>query len=138
MDKNDIELLDIEIEIKLLNTENSKAKQTFMTSDVNHIVAGQLVWEVMERRWVAGLSFCKIFKVQRKFSRCKENFQSVKEIRNISLVSYIFLLGGRAIILQNFQSAKKIEHIYLAYIIIALLPFHNNCRDGQRTIEKIL
>ena len=52
----------------------------------------------------------KIFKVQ-----------SIKEIRNISLVSYIFLLGGRgrAIILQNFQSAKKIEHIYLA--------LHNYC-----------
>jgi len=28
LDKNDIELLDIEIEIKLLNTENFKAKQT--------------------------------------------------------------------------------------------------------------
>ena len=36
LDKNDIELLDIEIEIKSLNTENFKTKLTFMTSDVNH------------------------------------------------------------------------------------------------------
>ena len=34
-----------------------------------NVSAGQLVWEVMERQWVAGLAFCKIFKVSFKIGK---------------------------------------------------------------------
>ena len=77
LDKNDVELLDIEIEIKLLNTENSKAKQTFMTSDVNHCCRPACVGSDGEA--VGGRAFIL------------QNFQGTKKILKMKRKLKIFL-----------------------------------------------
>ena len=35
---------------------------------------GQLIWEILDRKWVAGLVFCKIFKFLQTFSLSSSNY----------------------------------------------------------------
>ena len=37
-------------------------------------VAGQLVWEVLDRKWLGGLLFCKIFKFLQTYSLTSSNY----------------------------------------------------------------
>ena len=36
--------------------------------------SGQLIWEILDRKWVAGLVFCKIFKFLQTFSLTSSNY----------------------------------------------------------------
>ena len=38
------------------------------------LTSGQLVWEILDRKWVAGLVFCKIFKFLQTFSLTSSNY----------------------------------------------------------------
>ena len=38
------------------------------------MITGQLVWEILGRKWVGGLVFCKIFKFLQTFSLSSSNY----------------------------------------------------------------
>ena len=40
-------------------------------------MAGQMIWEMLDREWLAGLNFCKMFKFSQTFALASSNYMLV-------------------------------------------------------------
>ena len=40
-------------------------------------ISGQMIWEILERKWLAGLVFCKVFKFFQTYALASSNYMLV-------------------------------------------------------------
>ena len=52
-------------------------KKRFWPRERKNLFSGQLIWEILEREWVAGWLFCKVFKFIQTYALASSNYMLV-------------------------------------------------------------